>query len=49
MRKRLAAMQDWPLLTHAGGDGGLRRRRSSEAEGMTMKGSLPPEFEDGFS
>ena len=47
MRKRLAAMQDWPLL--------MQRARTAastasarSAEGMTMKGSLPPSSRTDF-
>ena len=39
---RLAAMQDWPLFWHAGGDRRPRAARSRSADGITTNGSLPP-------
>ena len=47
MRKRLAAMQDWPLLMQracdGGCDGGVERGRGHDDEGIAAA-----EFEDGF-
>ena len=39
--KRLAAMQDWPLLTIRALTA-VATARGRSAEGMTMNGSLPP-------
>ena len=47
MRKRLAAMQDCPLLTVRAATAAAMAV-SSEAEGMTMKGSLPPSSRTDF-
>ena len=47
MRKRLAAMQDWPLLMQRACTAAATTV-SSEAEGMTMKGSLPPSSRTDF-